>query len=83
MTRPTPALTAQPHASPRERVHGEEQLVQWIHETRDAAYLGADTFERFFMIGGEKMLCRIAFYWTDKADLEARIRSLECIPVQE
>ncbi len=75
----SPALSAV-SPSPRERTYPEEEFMQWVHEAQEAAYLGSDEFERFFMIAGEKMLCRIAFYWTEKADQTPRIARLECLP---
>ncbi len=79
MNRKIPTFTALP-PSPRERAYPESEFVAWIYEAREAAYLGADRFERYFIIAGEKMLCRIGFYWTDKADQTPRIGKLECIP---
>jgi hypothetical protein len=69
-----------PPPSPRERAYPETELVNWIYEAQEAAYLGAEVFERYFTIAGEKMLCRIGFYWTDKADITPRIGKLECLP---
>jgi hypothetical protein len=80
MNRKIPALSSLPQ-SPRDRVHPESDLIAWVHEAREAAYLGAEVFERYFIIADEKMLCRVGFYWTDKADQTPRIAKLECIPV--
>ncbi len=67
-------------ANPRDRAHREEDFIPWIYEAMEAAYLGADVFERYFTIAGERMLCRVGFYWTDKADQKPRIGRLECLP---
>jgi hypothetical protein len=67
--------------SPRERAYAESDFIAWIYEAQDAAYLGANTFERHFNIAGEKMLCRVEFYWTDKADQTPRMGGLQCIPI--
>lgn len=72
----TPALSS----SPRERIYAEEEFIDWIHEAKEAAYLGADMFERNFNIAGEKIVCRIAFHWSGKADQAPRISRLECVP---
>lgn len=53
--------------------------MDWIHEAQEAAYLGADVFERYFMIADERMCCRVTFYWTNKADQAPRIQSIQCI----
>lgn len=83
MNKKMPLLSSNMSASsPRERCYPESEFMAWIREAQEAAYLGADVFERYFVIAGEKMLCRVAFYWTDKADLCARIGKIECIPVQ-
>jgi hypothetical protein len=74
-----PSLSSLP-SSPRERVHPESEFMIWVYEAQEAAYLGADVFERYFLIAGEKMLCRVGFYWTDKADQTPRIAKLECLP---
>ncbi len=72
----TPALSS----SPRERVYGEEEFTTWLGEAKEAAYLGADNFERNFNLAGEKVVCRVAFYWSGKADQAPRIARLECVP---
>ena len=79
MNRKIPTMSALP-PSPRERTYPEGEFMAWVYEAREAAYLGADVFERYFAIAGEKMLCRVGFYWTDKADQTPRIGKLECIP---
>ena len=80
MLRKTPPTIPAPASSPKERLYAEHEFMAWIAEAKEAAYLGADVFERNFTIAGEKMACRVAFYWAGTADQEARIAKLECIP---
>ena len=79
MTRRIPSTPIM-SSSPKERIYPEAEFLDWIHEAKEAAYLGSDIFERYFEIGGEKMVCRIAFYWSGKADQAPRIARLECVP---
>lgn len=75
-----PPISSSLSSNPRDRVYSGDDFIDWVREAKDAACLGADLFERHFDIDGQKMVCRVAFYWSGKADQEPRIARLECMP---